>query len=222
MLAEEGTYSRDVMTAPDVPFKSGRLRFRKLGIEDEPVLWELMSNQDVVRWIGIDPKTDRIETREQLLSDFRDGHRFKFFWAIHWKVPGTGERTGMIGWILFRPTLDGRSIEIGYWLLPEVWGKGVASEAASTVIDHLPPLMNLNREHITAMVSVGNHAVDASWKRPDYMWCGKKTSMCRCRNEPFASGGWNGRRAPAFRPNKAAAKLDKQAPGRIQHLSPRS
>ena len=158
MLAEEGTYCRDTMMPPGAPFDSERLSFRKLDEGDEPVLWELMSDSEVVRWIGIDPKTDRIETREQLQQDFAEGHRFKFFWSIRWRNPMAGERTEMIGWILFRPSEDGKSVEIGYWLLPEVWGKGVASEAARTVIEHLPPLMNIEREHVSAMVAVGNHA----------------------------------------------------------------
>ena len=157
MLAAEGTYSREIMTPPEATFTSARLAFQKLDVADEPVLWKLMSDQEVVRWIGIDPKTDRIETRDQLLKDFQEGKRFKFFWSIRWKTPGPDSVADMIGWILFRPTEDGRSVEIGYWLLPEIWGKGVATEAARKVLDILPAAMGVSVGHVTAMVAVGNH-----------------------------------------------------------------
>jgi RimJ/RimL family protein N-acetyltransferase len=40
-----------------------------------------------------------------------------------------------LGWVFLRPTEDGDWLELGYRLLPEAWGKGVAPEAASMLID---------------------------------------------------------------------------------------
>ncbi len=152
-------YSRDKMALPPEPFTSNRLRLRPLDKGDEPVLWQLMSDPKVVKYIGLPVETDREICRQTRLDEFAGGKRFKFFYAVEWKAPRESDAVhSMIGFVLLRPMEDGETIEIGYWILPALWGKGIATEATAAVVAHCAPLMNFPKEDISATVMIGNHA----------------------------------------------------------------
>jgi RimJ/RimL family protein N-acetyltransferase len=84
--------------------------------------------------------------------------RFKFFNAVEWKKPPAGKEGFMIGWVLFRPTEDGRYVEVGYWFLPEAWGKGLATEAGRAMIEGHRQAVGVPYADIYAEAYVGNHA----------------------------------------------------------------
>lgn len=157
-MAKAGTYSRQKMAIPAASFESERLCLRPMNADDEAELWEMLSSAEVLEYIPLEPATDRQATKTQILADFAAGERFKFFFAVTWKSPAEDQSKDMIAWVLMRPMEDGKSMELGYWLLPEVWGMGVATEAATAVVTHCPPLMDFPKQDITAHVLIGNHA----------------------------------------------------------------
>ena len=62
------------------------------------------------------------------------GERYKFFYAIDWKNEPAADGDAL-GWVLLRPTEDGRWIELGYRLRRAAWGAGVATEASKAMLD---------------------------------------------------------------------------------------
>ena len=155
----EGTYRREDMTlAPRDPFTSDRLMYKPMTVEDEPELYAMQSDERVMRFIPRPVATDRNTTRQKNLDDFAAGERYKFIFGVFWKKPKDNQSDRMIGIIIMRPMEDGRSVEIGYWLMPDVWGLGLATEACHALIDHCPEPMGFERSDITALVTVGNHA----------------------------------------------------------------
>jgi ribosomal-protein-alanine N-acetyltransferase len=60
--------------------------------------------------------------------------RTKFFFAIVLK--DTGSYIGEIGFTVLHDCPEGKVVEMGYFSLPQYWGKGIITEAASRVIQY--------------------------------------------------------------------------------------
>jgi len=157
-MAKEKTYLRsDCALSPKV-VKSDRLRLRPFEAGDAEAFWQMRSNPDVMKYIPLELATDRDEVYQEFADALAAGERFKFFNAVEWKDPPAGREGFMIGWVLFRPTEDGRFVELGYWFLPEAWGKGLATEASKAMIAGHQQAMGVPDEDIYAEVMLGNHA----------------------------------------------------------------
>jgi RimJ/RimL family protein N-acetyltransferase len=157
-METHGPYSRTALSLPAAPFESDRLHFRPMDERDEPVLWRLLSDENVLKYIGLPVETDRELCRSTVFADFEKGVRFKFFLSVRWKDASLEDEKDMIGWVLFRPEEDEQSVEIGYWFLPTVWGRGVATEAATAVANHCAAGMKIPFKDISAKVMIGNGA----------------------------------------------------------------
>ena len=122
-------YSREKHFLPDPILETERLILRPITTDDWPCIWELESDPEVMRFI-VDYYRDPVAHREEFLADIAKGERYKFFYAI---VP---KKTGRpVGWILFRPTPDGKWIELGYRVVRRTWGQGFVPEGARHIID---------------------------------------------------------------------------------------
>jgi RimJ/RimL family protein N-acetyltransferase len=75
-----------------------------------------------------DPDRQRASILYQIQSGWPIGGSF---WVIEWR-----ERPGLLGCCALLPTEDRGILELGYRLLPTVWGLGVATEAARAALDH--------------------------------------------------------------------------------------
>ncbi len=62
----------------------------------------------------------------------------------------------MIGFCGFDHLWGGAEIEIGYWLAPEYWGKGLATEAAQAVMQYGKERLGL--QQIVAVAQPANRA----------------------------------------------------------------
>ncbi len=91
----------------------------------------------VVRWVPgpwHDPIAHRAFVEARLAAVFPDG-------LGYWTVVERAARDRFLGWVLLIPVDGiGPEIEIGWRLRPEVWGRGVATEAAARLIAHAEAL----------------------------------------------------------------------------------
>ncbi|SMO93063.1 GNAT family N-acetyltransferase [Melghirimyces algeriensis] len=114
--------------------ESNRLLFRPYTLDDLDFYASLWGNPEVVRYIG-KGKTKTIEEsrrsmENRLLPGYRDG--LGLFAMV---LKANNQLIGHAG--LIEQKVDGQQeIEIGYWLLPDYWGKGLAKEAAITFKDY--------------------------------------------------------------------------------------
>lgn len=142
-------YSREALTLPE-EILTDRLQLRPLSEADEPLLWLMNSDPEVMRYV-MPPATDRQQHRDEYLRDWKLGKRFKFFYAITWKKTGLCE-----GWIFLRPTEDGRNLEMGYRLQPSAWGKSLVPEAARALM--VVARARWQAHKYIALILPGNHA----------------------------------------------------------------
>lgn len=108
---------------------SERIGFRNWKIDDLPLALQLWGDLEVTRLIG-GPFTEE-QVKERLLKEIatQKEHGVQY-WPIFERV--SGDSIGCCG---LRPyTKRENTIEVGFHLLPQYWGKGFAKEAARTVI----------------------------------------------------------------------------------------
>lgn len=115
----------------DVPaLGTERLRLRKLVVDDADALHPTLADVELMHWWSSAPHTSIEETRAYFAPRVdRDGWRC---WAI---TPAGQDRA--IGWVAAGEKRQGGVTEIGYILSRDHWGKGIAAEAVSAVIDRL-------------------------------------------------------------------------------------
>jgi RimJ/RimL family protein N-acetyltransferase len=129
------------MTAPDeLVFESERLWMRQWNSSDAERVLDIMSREDIVRWLDDDPQVMTCLDQSRAAIDRRRGcgetHGVPCgYWALD--VKATGVVAGAV-LLVPAPTLnrpaDVREIEIGWHLHPDSTGRGYASEAASAAL----------------------------------------------------------------------------------------
>jgi RimJ/RimL family protein N-acetyltransferase len=126
----------------DELLRTHRLALRKWIEEDAPAFFDVYSRDEVVRWLGPQPRRT-VCTPAEALESIRRGHARQAdlepplgLWAI---VRLDSERRDPIGTVLLMPLedTDGPTdqIEIGWHLHPDEQGRGYATEAAQALLD---------------------------------------------------------------------------------------
>lgn len=117
-----------------VTLETDRLVLRDWQPDDAPVVLDILSRADVVRWLDDgEPQllTDLDEARAKIGS-WQDLVPPLKQWAI--EVRHTGE---VVGWACLVPIPNsGGLVQIGWTLHPDAHGHGYASEAARAVLAH--------------------------------------------------------------------------------------
>lgn len=125
------------MTAPTLTTE--RLVLRQLVASDAPALHATLSDPKVMHWWSSGAHSDLAETEAYIgFNTATDaGH---FCWAIT-----LGDNVAL-GWVILRETRE-RVGEVGYILRRDQWGRGVAREALTRVIEHGFSDMGYRRIH---------------------------------------------------------------------------
>lgn len=71
---------------------------------------------------------------ESFIARAQDTDRVEDVWVLDGSATGLGEVLGCIG----LERMDRGQCEIGYWVVPGLWGTGLATEAVSTLVDANP------------------------------------------------------------------------------------
>jgi ribosomal-protein-alanine N-acetyltransferase len=119
---------------PFPQIETDRLLLRKLKNEDADEIFELRSDENVMKYIGKDPITSINEAIEfiQLVNNSLITN-FGISWAITLKE-NPKKLIGTIGhWRLIK---EHYRSEVGYMLSPQFWKKGIMKEALIKVIDY--------------------------------------------------------------------------------------
>lgn len=140
------------MAGPPI-LETEHLWLREYVPEDAEAVFELGSNPVVQRYTG-DPCLTSIEEAQAVLlqhpiEDYRQ-HGFGR-WAVVLKT--NGKVIGFAG-LKYLPELD--ELDLGYRLLPEFWGKGLATEASLACVRY--GFETLQRTRIIGLVDPANVA----------------------------------------------------------------
>ncbi len=112
--------------------ETDRLLIRELRDIDYIDLYEIFSNEDVVRFQQIPPMPSK-EVAKQAVSNFIKGYQQKQ--KIRRSIIYKDKMIGIVSIHSFN--YDEKSVELGFMLNKDNWGLGIMTEAASSVIDYI-------------------------------------------------------------------------------------
>jgi ribosomal-protein-alanine N-acetyltransferase len=116
-------------TAPD-RFETARLRAERIAREHHPLFVALAEDERMAAWLGGVPPRARMD--ERLLADLAHWNEHGFGdWALFER--DSGEFVARGG--LRRVEIVGRpEVELGYAIVPERWGQGLATELSEAAV----------------------------------------------------------------------------------------
>lgn len=127
-----------------------RFLLQQIQPEDQGFVFEGLSHPEVIPFYGVsyasfDATKAQMEFYDSLL---RDGT------GCWWKIveQQTSERLGAIGFNNYTEVHS--KAEIGYWLLPQFWKRGIISEVLPVVITYMQAEKKIHR--IEALIEEGN------------------------------------------------------------------
>ncbi|HEU4471517.1 MAG TPA: GNAT family protein [Flavisolibacter sp.] len=131
---------------------AGRFLLEEIGPEDQAFIFEGLSHPKVIPYYGV-----------QYASFDETGAQMEFYASLRrdgtgtwWKIvdQASGQKLGAVGYNNYQPAH--RRAEIGYWLLPAFWGKGIVTEVLPVLLHYLFEEIRVHR--IEAMVETANSA----------------------------------------------------------------
>jgi RimJ/RimL family protein N-acetyltransferase len=130
-------------------FSTARLYFRQFSVGDEQKLFDLNSDEEVVKFTGNASMKDLAEAHDVLINIILPQYTIGFGrWAVYRKEDGA-----FLGWCGLKK-VDGHTIDLGYRFFRKYWGKGYASEAAIAALEY--GFNNLNVDKVVAHAMVEN------------------------------------------------------------------
>jgi ribosomal-protein-alanine N-acetyltransferase len=138
-------------------FHSGRIAFREYTKEDFTLFYSIFSDEQIMKYAYI----DRYQSEEEIMPYFnevtensvstenRKGYTFALFSIAD------GNYIGFADIEIQYMKGNGGFGEIGYFLKPECWGFGYASEVAASLIEVCFKYLKLHR--VTARCNSNNH-----------------------------------------------------------------
>ncbi|HUP59313.1 MAG TPA: GNAT family N-acetyltransferase [Thermoanaerobaculia bacterium] len=133
--------------------RTARLGFRHWSESDFELVYALWSNAEVTRLIGGPFSRQWVEKRlaREMANQTALGIQY---WPIF--LLESNEHVGVCG---LRPHLEDDVPALGYHLLPQFWGRGLATEASRAVIDYA-----FDTRHVRALFA-GHHPDNVRSKR---------------------------------------------------------
>ena len=117
---------------PQPELATARLRLRPRTPADLEANLAMDLDPEVYRFIFLRGAPDPVAHRAALAQRIASGWPERGgLWVVEWR-----ERPGFLGWCGVFPLEDSGLIEIGYRYIRAAWGRGVATEAGRTVLDH--------------------------------------------------------------------------------------
>jgi len=139
-----------------------KIELRPITAEDHENIFRGLSNPEVIRYYGISFRTLE-ETKEQMrwFQDLEKNETGKW-WAVY--NTNTNQFLGAGGFNDLSKQL--KKAEIGFWLLPEFWGKGYMQEAMPIICEY--GFKELELERIEGFVESKNIRCKTAIEKLDF------------------------------------------------------
>ncbi|ARS41745.1 GNAT family N-acetyltransferase [Sphingobacteriaceae bacterium GW460-11-11-14-LB5] len=163
-----------------VTLRTDRFLLRQFCSDDLKFIFEGLSHPDVIRYYGV-RYASLEETNEQLIW-FNDLQKNEtgIWWAICDKE--SLDPLGAIGFNDLSKT--DQKAEIGFWLLPTHWGKGIIKEVANPICNYVFEKLGLRK--IEAMVETQNENSKRVLQKLDFDYQ-KTMESCEIKNDKLIS-----------------------------------
>lgn len=160
--------------------RTGRLLLRQFRQSDLQHVFYGLSHPDVIQFYGVNYASP--EATQAQLEWFWDleAKNTGRWWAI--VSPDDGIFYGAGGFYYWNH--EHHKAEIGFWLLPEYWGKGIMSEAMPVIEDHAFNTLNIHR--LEGFVESKNTLCKKAMEKLQYTHEGTMRD-CEIKNGAFIS-----------------------------------
>ena len=139
--------------SPFVELTTSRFRLRRIVPADVGVIFRGLSDPRVIAHYGV--SYESLEAAQRQMDWFEEIHAAGT--GVWWGICERGADDALIGACgLNDVKAEHRRGELGYWLLPGHWGRGIATECVGAMLEHAFGAMGLHR--VGADVDVDNHA----------------------------------------------------------------
>lgn len=146
-------------------FQSERFVYREFTEEDFDRFYSIFSNEQVMKYAYMDCCSCKEEVlpyfKQILENNITVNDRKAYEFAVHLKSDGSF--IGIADIMVYKSNQFGGCGEIGYFLLPDYWGRGYASEMASALIGISFKYLNFHR--IAATCNCNNHKSEGIMKK---------------------------------------------------------
>jgi RimJ/RimL family protein N-acetyltransferase len=109
-----------------------RLVLRRVTAADEESLFRLNSDPEVMRYLGQGTPMSRDEIRDEIIPFQLDSYQRHAGLGL-WAADGRGDGQ-FLGWFHLRPRRSDSVIELGYRLVRQAWGQGLATEGSAALL----------------------------------------------------------------------------------------
>lgn len=121
--------------------ESDNFRLRQYTVADALDLFHLLADENVLRYFSM-KKLSGVEEAENVIISYLDG--IEKGTSLRWAIADR-ETDKLIGMAGFRRFDHGNfRAEIGYGLMPDYWGKGIAKKAVRLLVDHGFQILHLH------------------------------------------------------------------------------
>lgn len=133
--------------------QSNRLIFREFTANDAPLMYELNSDPEVVKYVHEKPTTSLELALSAITNNILPQYATYGYgrWAVFLKASDT-----FIGWCGLKYRPERKEIDLGYRFMRQYWGRGYATESAKAVLEY--GFRTLHLPKITAMAHIENLA----------------------------------------------------------------
>ncbi len=130
-----------------------RLITKRLSKDDFDNIYKLLSNSDVMQFIGEGKPQNKKKALEtfNLMYQHQQKHGFTLCPTYE---KGSDALIGFAGLVHVELDNSNPDIEVGYWFLPEFWGKGYATEVTNAIISWA--FENLSNDRIFGFIFPDN------------------------------------------------------------------
>jgi [ribosomal protein S5]-alanine N-acetyltransferase len=158
--------------------KTQKFCLRKIVSTDQQQIFEGLSDEVVIKYYGVSYNTFKETVRQMEWYDNLIKTGRGIWWGINFH--GTTELIGACGFNNI--SMEHRKTEMGYWLLPQNWKKGIMIEVIPSIINYAFNILNLHR--IEATVENDNLASKKLLIKLGFEYEGT-LKECELKNEKF-------------------------------------
>ena len=120
--------------------------------DDQRFIFEGLSHPDIIPFYGA--RYDSFEATKKQMDWYEKSYREGS--GHPWKIieKTSGEKIGVVAYYFFKP--EHKKAEVGFWIFPQYWNKGITTEVLKTVIEYCQKEKGIHR--LEAFVEDGNMA----------------------------------------------------------------
>lgn len=160
--------------------KTDRIQLREITESDLENIYIGLSNPDVIKYYGI--SFNSLESTKEQMTWFSELEKNKT--GIWWAICSHDNRTFYGAGGLNDLSEEHKKAEIGLWLLPYFWGKGIMTETMPLICDYGFDQLGLHR--IEGFVESNNQNCKKAMAKLDFQYEGTMKD-CEIKNGEFIS-----------------------------------